>query len=94
MCPNFTYVVVGQRRRQKAIKKIVPQNLNVILIFEIEFFKYFFRVLHEASSSWVQLCWFILGHPIRNLNHSTVVLKLFTSKRQYNRGSLVTKKFG
>jgi hypothetical protein len=40
--------VVGQRRRLKAIKK------NVIFFFYIEFFKYFFRVLHEASSSWLK----------------------------------------
>jgi hypothetical protein len=40
----------------------LPQKLNVILFFDIEFFKYFFRVLHEASSSWLKLCWFILGH--------------------------------
>jgi hypothetical protein len=30
--------------------------------FDIEFFKYFFRVLHEASGSWLKLCWFILEH--------------------------------
>jgi hypothetical protein len=48
-CRNFTYEVVGQRRRQ-AIKKNVPQKLNVVLFFDIEFFKYFFRVLHEALS--------------------------------------------
>jgi hypothetical protein len=30
--------------------------------FLTEFFKYFFRVLNEASSSWLKLCWFILGH--------------------------------
>jgi hypothetical protein len=40
---NFTYEVVGQRRRLKAIKKkIVPQKLNVILFFDIEFFLIFF----------------------------------------------------
>jgi hypothetical protein len=54
MCRNFTYEVVGQRRRLKAIKKKVPQKLNVILFFDIEFFKYFFRILHEASSSWLK----------------------------------------
>jgi hypothetical protein len=44
MCRNFTYEVVGQRsrRRLKAIKKNVPQKLNVILFFGIEFFIYFF----------------------------------------------------
>jgi hypothetical protein len=47
----FTYEVVGQRRRLKAIKKNVAQKINVILFFDIEFLKYFFRVLHEASSS-------------------------------------------
>jgi hypothetical protein len=52
MCRNFTYEVVGQRRKLKAIKKIVAQKINIILFFDIEFFKYFFRVyLHEASSS-------------------------------------------
>jgi hypothetical protein len=57
MWRNFTYEGVGQRRRLKAIKKkIVPQKLNVILFFDIEFFKYFFRVLHEASSSWLNFC--------------------------------------
>jgi hypothetical protein len=28
---------------------------NAILFFDIEFFKYFFRILHEASSSWLKL---------------------------------------
>jgi hypothetical protein len=46
---NFTYEVVEQRRRLKAIKKNVAQKINVVLFFHIEFFKYFFRVLHEAS---------------------------------------------
>jgi hypothetical protein len=31
----------------KQIKKIVAEKLNVILFFDIEFFKYFLRV-HEA----------------------------------------------
>jgi hypothetical protein len=51
ICRNFTYEVVGQRRRLKAVKKNLPQKLNVNLFFDIEFFKYFFRVLHKASSS-------------------------------------------
>jgi hypothetical protein len=62
MCRNFTYEVVGQHRRLKAIKKIVPQKLNAILFFDRIFLKYFLRVLHEASSLWLKLCWFILGH--------------------------------
>jgi hypothetical protein len=38
------------------IFKIHPVlKLNVSLFFDIEFFKYFFRVLHEASSSWLKL---------------------------------------
>jgi hypothetical protein len=49
MSRNFTYEVVKQRRRLKAIKKIVVQKLSVILFFDTEFFKYFFRVLHEAQ---------------------------------------------
>jgi hypothetical protein len=51
MCRDFTYEVVGQRRKLKAIKKVVAQKINIILFFDIEFLKYFFRVLHEASSS-------------------------------------------
>jgi hypothetical protein len=54
ICPNFTYEVVGQRRRLKAIKKKLAQKINVILFFDKECFKYFFRVLHEASSSWLK----------------------------------------
>jgi hypothetical protein len=46
---NFTYKVVGQRKRIKAIKKKVAQKISVNLFFDIEFFKYFFQVLHEAS---------------------------------------------
>jgi hypothetical protein len=33
-CRNFSYKVVGQRRRLKAIKIIVSQKLNVILFFD------------------------------------------------------------
>jgi hypothetical protein len=52
MCRNFTYQVVGQHRRLKAIKKkIVPQKINVIL---------------NVSSSWLKLCWFILDHLYTN----------------------------
>jgi hypothetical protein len=54
MYRNFTYEVVEQRRGLKPIKKIVAQKINVILFFDIEFFRYFFRVLHEASSSWLK----------------------------------------
>jgi hypothetical protein len=49
---------------KKQFKKIVPQKLNAIVFFDIEFFKYFFRVLHEASSSWLKFCRSILGHPV------------------------------
>jgi hypothetical protein len=59
MCGNFTYEVVGQRRRLKAKKKNVAQKINVILFFLIEFFKYVFRILHEASSSWLKF-----GHTL------------------------------
>jgi hypothetical protein len=64
MCRNFTYEVVGQRRRQKAIKKIVAQKLNVILFFDINFFKYFFQVLHEASSSRLKFFRAFQQHPV------------------------------
>jgi hypothetical protein len=41
MCRNFIYEVVRQRKRLKAIKKIVAQKLNVILrqIEKTEFLK-------------------------------------------------------
>jgi hypothetical protein len=64
MCRNFTYEVVGQRRRLKAIKKIVAQKINVILFFDIEFFKYFFRILHEASNSWLKFGHAFRKHPV------------------------------
>jgi hypothetical protein len=65
MWRNFTYEGVGQRRRLKAIKKkIVPQKLNVILFFDIESSKYPFRALHEASSSWSNLCRAFQGHSV------------------------------
>jgi hypothetical protein len=54
MCRNFTYEVVGHRKRPKAIKKNCSSKKYVILFFDREFFKYFFRVLHEASSSWLK----------------------------------------
>jgi hypothetical protein len=44
MCRNFTYEVVGQRRKLKAIKKKCSSKNK---FFDIEFFRYFFRVLHE-----------------------------------------------
>jgi hypothetical protein len=63
MCRNFTYEVVGQRRKLKAIKKNCSSK-NVILFFDIEFFKYFFRVLHEASSSWLKYLHNFQNHPV------------------------------
>jgi hypothetical protein len=47
MYRNFAYEVVGQHRRLKATVKNC--------YFLTEFFKYFFRVLNEASSSWLKL---------------------------------------
>jgi hypothetical protein len=64
MCRNFTYEVVGQRRKIKAIKKIVAQKINVILFFYIDFFKYSFRVLHEASSSWLKFVHAFQLYPV------------------------------
>jgi hypothetical protein len=63
MCRNFTYEVVGLRRKQK-LKKNVAQKINVILFFDIEFCKYFFRVLHEASSSWLKFLHTFQKHPV------------------------------
>jgi hypothetical protein len=64
MCRNFTYEVVEQRRRLKAIKKIVAEKINVILFFDMEFFKYFFRVLHEVSSLWLKFLHNFQNHPV------------------------------
>jgi hypothetical protein len=64
MCRNFTYEVVRQRRRLKAIKKNRCSKTNVILFFDIEFLKYFFRVLHEASSSWLKFVQAFQKHPV------------------------------
>jgi hypothetical protein len=36
----------------------------VNLFFDIECFKYFFRVLHEASSSWLKLFRVFRLHPV------------------------------
>jgi hypothetical protein len=60
MCQNFTYEVVGQRRRLKANKKKLPQKFY----FLTGFLKYFFRVLHEASSSWLKLFRAFQLHPV------------------------------
>jgi hypothetical protein len=70
MCRNFIYEVVEQRRRLKAIKKIVAkkivaQKIKVgTLFFDIAFLKYFFPVLHEASSSWLQFVDAFQQHPV------------------------------
>jgi hypothetical protein len=46
MWRNFTYEVVGQRRRLKAIKINCSSKIKChILFFYIEFFKYFFGVV-------------------------------------------------
>jgi hypothetical protein len=56
-------------------KKIVAQKINVILFFDIEFFKYFFRILHEASSSWLKFLHNFQKHPVYKL----VTIKFFLS---------------
>jgi hypothetical protein len=73
MCRNFTYEVVEQCRRLKAIKKIVAQKINVILFFDIEIFKYFFRVLHEASSSLLKFLHNFQNHPVQFPDNSCFV---------------------
>jgi hypothetical protein len=42
MCRNFTYEVVSQRRRLKAIKKNVSSKKKLLFYFLTEFFRYFF----------------------------------------------------
>jgi hypothetical protein len=56
MYRNFAYEVVGQHRRLKATVKNC--------YFLTEFFKYFFRVLNEASSSWLKLFRVFQLHPV------------------------------
>jgi hypothetical protein len=80
MCRNFTYEVVGQGRKLKAIKKIVAQKINVILFFDIEFFKYFFRVLHEASSSCLKFLPAFQKHPVYNAVYWDYHDDIFTKK--------------
>jgi hypothetical protein len=77
MCGHFTYEVVGQRTRRKAIKKMVPQELNVILFFE-----YFFRVLHEACSSWLKLFRAFQLHPVFIIQ--TVYKRMWDRKGLWN----------
>jgi hypothetical protein len=67
MCRNFTYEVVEQRRKLKAILKNCSSK-NVILFFDIEFFKYFFRLLHEASSSCLKFVHAFQKHPVYKLS--------------------------
>jgi hypothetical protein len=59
------------------LKKIVA----VILFFDIGFFKYFFRVLHEASSSSLKFLHNFQKHPVYNNRigffFSTVLLSQF-----------------
>jgi hypothetical protein len=55
MCRNFTYEVVGQRRRLKVTIKNCISKI-----------KYFFRVLHEASSSWLKFFRVFRLHPLCN----------------------------
>jgi 7,8-dihydro-6-hydroxymethylpterin-pyrophosphokinase len=42
----------------------VAQGISVILFFDIEFFKYFFRVLHEAGGSWLECLHNFQNHPV------------------------------
>jgi hypothetical protein len=38
----------------KQLRGVVARKINVVLFFEIEFFRCFFRVLHEAGGSWLE----------------------------------------
>jgi hypothetical protein len=51
-------------------KKIVAQKINVILFFDRIFLKYFFRVLHEARSSWLKFLHNFQKHPVYSLTSS------------------------
>jgi hypothetical protein len=57
----LTYIDSDARN---SVSRTVPQKLNVNLFFDIEFFKYFFRVLHEASSPWLKLFRVFRLHPV------------------------------
>jgi hypothetical protein len=43
-----------------------------MLFFDIKFFKYFFRVLHEASSSWIKVYPTFLKHPIYKIEQKKI----------------------
>jgi hypothetical protein len=60
MCRNFTTRLWDKVENLNKFKKIVAQKINVILFFE-----YFFRVLHEASSSWLKYLYNFQEHPVQ-----------------------------
>jgi hypothetical protein len=59
----------------------VPQKLNVNLFFDIEFFKYFFRVLHETSSSWLKLFRAFQLHPVYNIQKQNQFLGTYVNQK-------------
>jgi hypothetical protein len=82
MCRHFTHEVVGQRRRLKAIKKIVAQKTNVILFFDIEFFKY----VSEFYSSFT-----FQKHPVCSSFAVSQHKKLSSSLKFYVLGNICTR---
>jgi hypothetical protein len=56
----------------------------------MEFFKYFFRVLHEASSSWLKFLHNFQKHPIDNVPERgefvTIVIRVII---KFNKGVMI-----
>jgi transcription initiation factor IIF auxiliary subunit len=69
--------------------------MNAILFFDIEFFTYFFRVLHEASSSWLKFVHEFQKHPYRREMeiNNVVEFSLTNNCRKSEQGKLVASKF-
>jgi hypothetical protein len=64
MCPNFTYEVVGQRRRLKAIKKYCTSKIKCHFIFWQNFLNIFSEFYMKSVSSWLTFCRAFQGHPV------------------------------
>jgi hypothetical protein len=60
---------------------------NVVLFFDIEFFRYLFRVLHEASSSWLKFYRAFQGHPVDLEKKRKLILQMELKWRQQARKS-------
>jgi hypothetical protein len=63
-CAEILPTRLWDNAEKKTIKKNLSSKNKFILFFDIEFFKYFFRVLHKASSSWLKFLHNFQKHPV------------------------------